>query len=245
MSRSKSWLMGSAALFALLFTAMWPARAAEPTDVPRTNLLSFSSSATVEVAKDWLTINLSATRDGTDAQAVQSQLKQVLDVALAEARRAAQPGALEVKTGYFNVLPRYGKEGRISGWQGSAELVLEGRDIARVAAIASKLVGMVVTGSNYSLSRELREKVDADLVAQAIAKFRQRAGEMARQFGFAGYALREVSVQGAEQDSGPPVLFETLRAAVPMAADAALPVPTEPGKGVLTATVQGNVQLTP
>lgn len=224
--------------------ALWGGGAALADSGPaRANVLNFGTEASAEVVKDWLTITLTATREGSDAAAVQAPLKQAVDAALAEARRQVQAGALEVRTGTFNVSPRYGREGRITGWVGSAEVVLEGRDTARVAALAGRLSHLAITQAGYSLSRELREKHEAELAAEAIRKFRQRAAEMAQQFGFGGYSLVEVTVQGGAQDDGRPRPYVTMKAAT-AAADAA-PVPTEPGRGLLTATVQGSVQLTP
>ncbi|MEO8296619.1 MAG: SIMPL domain-containing protein [Burkholderiales bacterium] len=231
-------LLAALALCGGFWAAPTVAAAAEPDR----NVVSFSTQATVEVNQDWLSMTLAVTREGNDPQALQGQLKQVLDGALTDARRAAQPGLLEVHTGSFNVTPRYGRDSRITGWVGTAELVLEGRDLARVAATAGKLNGMVVTGSGYSLSRDLRAKYESELVAQAIQQFRQRASEIAAQFGFSGYGLKEVNVQGLEQQGGPVPMYR-MRATAAAAAEAA-PVPTEPGKGTLTATVQGSVQLT-
>lgn len=215
------------------------ARAAE---APRENLVSFGTSAQLEVVQDLLGITLAVTREGSDAAAVQAQLKQVLDAALTEARRAAQPGAMEVRTGNFSLYPRHAKDGRISGWQGQAELVLEGKDTQRVATTAGRLAGMNVTSVGYSVSRELAEKHEAGVTAQAIERFRMRAAELAKQFGFSGYTLGEVSVQSGQQDGNPrPVMYRAQKAEMAMA-DA--PVPVEPGKGLISATVSGNVLLT-
>ena len=98
-------------------------------EAPRQNALSFSASATEEVTQDLLVVTLQATREGNQASDVQTALKQVMESALTEARKAAQgqPG-IEVRTGSFSVQPRYTNAGRISGWQGSAQLVLEGTD---------------------------------------------------------------------------------------------------------------------
>ena len=49
---------------------------------------------------------MTTTREGQDAATVQSQLKQALDAALAEARKAARPGQVEVQTGNFSLYPR-------------------------------------------------------------------------------------------------------------------------------------------
>ena len=83
------------------------ARAETP---PPQGVLSLSASASVEVTKDLLAVTFSTTREGTDANAVQAQLKQALDAALAEAKKAARPGQVDVQTGNFSLFPRYAPE---------------------------------------------------------------------------------------------------------------------------------------
>lgn len=228
-------------LFLALGLAAPAVFAAEPP--PPENVVVFAATATLEVTKDQLTMTLQATREGTEAVAVQAQLKQVLDAALAEAKKTAQPGALDVRTGQFSISPRYGRDGRINGWQGTAELVLEGRDNARVAQAAGRLQGMTLTGTGYSLSRELQDKHEAELAAQAIQKFRARASEIAKQFGFSSYALREVNVSAQEPGFPVPMYRANAMRAKAAGAEMDAALPTEPGKGVLSATVQGSVQL--
>lgn len=92
--------------------------------LPPQGVVSLTSSASIEVIKDLLTVTLTTTRDGQDAAAVQSQLKQALDAALAEARKVVRPGQLDLQTGNFALYPRYSNKGGVSGWQGSAELVV-------------------------------------------------------------------------------------------------------------------------
>jgi predicted secreted protein len=241
MNNSRRRMHWPKALVALSLACAAPLAAAAA-DSPPAHQLAFSASASMEVAHDVLTVSLQAMREGNDAAVVQSALKQVLDTALNEARKAADPAALAVRTEGFNLSLRYGRDGKPSGWTGTAGLVLEGRDIARVAATAGKLPGMNIVGTGYSLSRELRERHESTLTAQAIQKFRSRAEEMARQFGYSGYQLREVNVQTSDSELGgrPPVVMMRSSA---VQADAA-PLPTEGGKGLLSATVQGTVTLT-
>lgn len=208
------------------------------------NVVNLSAVAVEQVTLDWLTVTLAATREGADASAVQRQLKQVLDGALTEAKREAVAGQVEVRTGRFQVSPRYGRDGKLSGWQGTAELVVAGRDVGKVASLAGRLPGLVVSQSGYSLSRELREQREAALAAAAIQKFRQRAQEVASQFGFKSYGLREVSVNAVEQAGPAPVAY-AMRAKTLGVEEAAPPLPTEPGQGELSASVQGSVQLLP
>ena len=71
---------------------------------PPQNVLQLSATGTVEVQQDLLSMTLSTTRDAADAATVQTQLKTALDAALTEARKNAQPGQLDVRTGNFSLV---------------------------------------------------------------------------------------------------------------------------------------------
>ncbi|MDP1650404.1 MAG: SIMPL domain-containing protein [Rubrivivax sp.] len=219
---------------------------AQPLPPPQ-NVVSLAASASVEVAKDWLTVVFSTTREGADAATVQSQLRQALDVALTEARKAARPGQLEVQTGAFSLYPRYapvdpkapaGRPG-IAGWMGSTELVVEGRDTQAIAQLTGRIQTLSIARVGFSLSREAREKVEGDVSAQAISRFRARADAVSRQFGFGGYTVREVNVSSNE----PPGQMQPLMRAQAARAMAEESLPVEAGKAVVTATVSGSVQM--
>lgn len=216
------------------------AAAQTPAPLPQpSHVVSLSATATIELTMDWLTVVFNTTREGTDAAAVQGQLRQALDTALAEARKAAKPGEVLVRTGGFALNPRYGQKGGIVGWQGYAELVIEGRDTAAIAQAMGRIQTLTIGRVGWSLSREAREKVESEVTAQAIARFRSRADEVARQFGMTGYSLREVAVSGNEPGGAPPVMMRAQ--ATRSGADESLPV--EAGKAQVTATVSGTVQL--
>jgi predicted secreted protein len=222
------------ALAAIAWTVLANAQAAPPQ-----NVLNLSASGTVDVAQDLLVISMTASRDGADAATVQSQLKSVLEAALAEAKRSAQPGQMDVRSGHFNVSPRYSNAGRIDGWHGTVEMVLEGRDFARIAQVAGRTAGMTVGNVNFGLSREQRAKVEGDAQQAAIDHFKAKAAELARGFGFSGYTLREVSVTSNDFAPGPRPMMMARAASV---SDSA-PVPVEAGKTTVTVTVSGSVQL--
>lgn len=204
------------------------------------NVVQFSASATVEARQDLLSVTLRTSRDGGDALQVQEQLKTALESALAEARATAQPGAMEVRSGNFSLVPRQGRDGRINGWQGSTEMVLSGRDFERIAATAGRIQGLTVAGVAFGLSREQRERLETQAQAQAIERFRARAGEIARAFGQSAYTLREVNISAQELGNPPRPRFMTLEARSSMA-DA--PLPVEAGQATVQVTVSGAVQL--
>lgn len=204
------------------------------------NVVQLSASAAVEVPQDLLSIYLSTTREGGDATVLQSQLRTALDVALAEARKVAQAGQLDVRTGNFSLSPRYGRDGKSTGWQGSAELVLEGRDFARISAAAGRIQTLSVSGVAFGLSRDQRAKVEGEAQSMAIERFKARAMDISRSFGFTGYTLREVSVNANDQGFTPRPRMLAMEARASMS-DAAVPV--EAGKTSVVVTVAGAVQL--
>jgi predicted secreted protein len=206
---------------------------------PPQNVLQLSASGTVEVQQDLLSMTLSTTRDGPDAAAIQGQLKSALDAALAEARKNAQPGQLDVRTGNFNLSPRYTRDGKISGWAGSAELILEGRDFPRITQAAGRITTLTIGNVGFALSREQRAKVEVEAQDLAIGAFKQKADELAKSFGFSGYTLREVAVNA---NGGDPIRPRMMAAqAKSLASDA--PVPIEAGKTSVVVNVSGSVQL--
>jgi len=207
---------------------------------PPQNVLQLSATGTVEVQQDLLSMTLSTTRGGADATVVQTQLKTALDTALNEARKAAQPGQLDVRTGNFSLYPRYGRDGKMSGWSGTAELVLEGRDFPRITQTAGRIQTMTMGNVGFGLSREQRAKVEGEAQAIAIERFKAKAGELAKGFGFSGYTLREISVNANDQGPMPRPRMMAMEAKAG-AADMAAPV--EAGKSSVVVNVSGTVQL--
>ena len=207
------------------------------------NVAQLQASGTVEVQQDVLSIAMNTTVSGVDAAVVQTQLKQALDTALTQAKQAQQglaPGLLDVRTGNFSLYPRYGKDGKINGWQGSTELVLEGKDFARITSTAGKIQTLTLGNVSFALSREQRAKVEGDAQAMAIERFKAKALEVSRGFGFAGYTLREVAINANDQGSSPrPRMLAMAKS--DMAAESAVPV--EAGKSTVLVTVSGSVQM--
>ena len=204
------------------------------------NQLTLSASATAEISNDVLVITFSTQREGADPAALQAQLTQALNAALAEARKAARPQQLEVRTGNFSMYPRYSQKGGINGWQGSAEMTVEGRDMPAIAQLAGRIQTMTIARVSYALSREAREKVEGEVSTQAIARFRSQAEGHAKAFGFGSVTLRAVEVS-TNASSGPPM--PRFRAASAEMAMAAAPLPVQAGTSEVSVVVSGSVQM--
>jgi predicted secreted protein len=207
---------------------------------PVANQLALSASASTEVTNDILVITFSTQREGVDPAAVQLHLTQAVNAALAEARKVTQPGKVDISTGSFSVQPRYAPKGEAMKWQGVAELRAEGKDFDALTRLVGRIQTLSVANVGYRLSREASDKVQGEVSAQAIARFRSQAEAYAKAFGFTGVTLRAVEVNTGEA-SAPPIPRYRM-AAAEMAA-AAPPLPVEAGKSSVTVTVSGSVQM--
>lgn len=206
---------------------------------PPQNVLQLTATGSVDVQQDLLTLTLSTTREGADPAVVQAQLKSALEGALAQARNAALPKELDVRTGGFGLYPRHGKDGKISAWQGTAELVLEGRDFPRITQTAAKIQTMTLGSVSFGLSREQRTRVEAEAQSIAIERFKAKAADLAKGFGFSGYGLREVAVIANDQGFVPRQRMLEGQ----LASASSMPVPVEAGKSTVVVTVSGSVQM--
>lgn len=218
-----------------------PAQAQQHLPEVPANVVNLTATAYQEVAQDWLVLQMSVTREGSDAAQVQAQIQQALDAALKLARPHERTPDMEVRTGNFSLNPRYAKDGRIATWHGSAQLVLEGRDFELIARTAGRLTQLTMAGSSFTLSRQARQALEADVQRAAIERFRARADDIAKSFGFTGYTLREVSVSGTDSGGGMPRPMMMAAAKSFEAADAAIPV--EAGRTTVQVTVSGSIKL--
>ncbi|HRH04472.1 MAG TPA: SIMPL domain-containing protein [Burkholderiaceae bacterium] len=204
------------------------------------NVVQFSAQGSFEVQQDILTISLSATRESTDASSLQIQLKAALESALAEAKKAVNGNAMAVRTGQFNVFPRYDKNSKINGWQGTVELILEGSDFERIASTAGKIQTLTVSNVSFGLSRDQRIVAESKAQAIAINRFKFKASEISNSFGFSTYTLREVAISAADQayTPRPRVMAMDIRLA-----SVESTVPVEAGKNTVVVNVSGSIQL--
>lgn len=234
----------AACALALLTAFSVGAAQAQPRDqeAQAINVVNLSASGFLEVAQDWLTVRLSTSREGDDAASVQTQLRIALDSAMALARTAVAPNQqLQARSGAFGVYPRYDKNGKISGWQGNAELVLEGRDFARISNTAGKIQTLTIADMHFSLSRETQQKLETDVQALAIDRFKRRAKEVAKGFGFSDFQLREIGISSADEGGNTPMRAMAMEAK--SFGSGSKGVAVEPGISRVSVNVSGTVGL--
>lgn len=222
--------------------ALGPVARAQGSSAEPKQVLNLTATARQEVSQDWLTVVARAQLDGKDPAAVQAQLNAIVQAALTSLRPQQRPQQLEVRSGNLGIYPRHDAQGRLTAWQGQAELVIEGRDFAQVSQLAAGLARMTVAQATFSLSRDGRQQLETQVQSQAVQNFRQRAQALALDFGFAGYSLRQVSVSSVDRPE-PVMQPRMLMAETAAASTAAAPLALAAGKEEVRITVSGSIVL--
>lgn len=225
-------------------TAALPSMAAaqpSPPPPPKPELpqLSLEAAASADVAQDKVEITLGHELEGPDQATVSNRLNQLLTTTLAQAKRNNK---VESRSGNYRVWPTTDRNGKITGWRGRAEIILESRDFAAASTLAGELsTSMAVAGINFSLSREAREAEEQRLLREAADAFRNRAAQASSAFGFSGYQVKQLDLSGSGTVYPPrPMMAMRGMAAEAKVADA---VPIEAGKATVTVSVRGTVEL--
>jgi len=201
------------------------------------------------VQQDWLVIRLTVQKEGPSASLVQTQLKNVMTAALSQAQvpervQNDSPGqALQISTGQLQVSPRYNNEGKSSGWAGLAELIVQGRDLERITALAGRLSGLTVSQVEWKISPELLAQTEAKVQGQAVAQGRAKADALTQQLGFSRYTVGEVTLgsPGSGQSFGPRAMPMAMMDAAPDARSA--PIPVQAGQAQVMVLVSGHILL--
>ncbi|SAI45410.1 Predicted periplasmic/secreted protein [Bordetella ansorpii] len=202
--------------------------------------MSLQAAASSEVMQDTVRISLSAEVEAPDQPTAGQRLTAALEDAV---KRAKGNEGIDVRTGGFNVWPNTDNKGKVTGWRGQGEIVLQSKDFAKASALASKLSDKTaISNIGFLLSREAREAEERKLLTQAAQAFRERAVAAANAFGFSGYRIMRIELGGT---GGPQPMA---RAPAPMmmakAGDArAADVPLEAGEVTVTVSVSGTISL--
>ncbi|CCD29656.1 Conserved hypothetical protein, DUF541; putative exported protein [Candidatus Glomeribacter gigasporarum BEG34] len=201
-------------------------------------MMSLSAQASAQVPQDVVHITLFHEQQANTAAPLTAALKQKTDQALREARAQKQ---VAVHTGTLAVYPSTNRDGRITGWRGRTELVLESNHFEAAAKLAGKLTSILQIGDvRFSLSPKASRAAQQKLALDAIADFRQQALAAAKAFGFSGYTIRKVNI-GYNGAGFEPRSMRMSAYAAPAPSQAEVPV--EGGKALVSVTVSGSVQM--
>jgi predicted secreted protein len=210
------------ALVALL-VAPAPGLGAEPLTYDR---VSFPVSAEREVPADQVMAVLAAQRQGPKAAELAKEVNATVAWGLDQAKEVP---AVQAQTLAYATTPVY-SNGSLNGWRITQSIKLQSKDAAATSELIGRLQArMLLQSVDYGLSEEKKQAVEADLIAGALADFKDRAKLIGERLGQPHYRLVEMRID--TEGANPPPVFRS--AAVGLAAaEAASPPPPSIGAGV-------------
>src|SRR5512134_3312641 len=226
----------------LIASALLPA-AAQTAPAPSGGaLVLMTGHAEVELPNDEAVASFFYEAQDADLTRAQSQVNQRVGDGTAALKRA-DPKA-QIETSGYSSFPVYstGTSRNIVGWRVRQGLTLRTENLTALPkTIAAAQPHLALGGIDFRLSKAAREKVEAQLIQQAIANLNARFAAAAQALGVPASRIRIEEVNFGVRDTiGPqPVMAR----AAPMALEAATPPTLESGRSIERLTVTGKARL--
>ena len=205
--------------------------------------MQLDAMASATIANDEMVVVLAVDRDGQQLAPINEAVVSQLNTAIAEARRV---DGVRARLGSLSTYPNVTREGKPNGWRVRGELVLESRNLQQLSQLTGRLSEkMQLASVSFRLSSERRRTEEDRLLSEAAKSFQTKASQAATAFGFKSYQIRELSLRPGGNFQPRPVYMGRSAEAMPMAASAPPPVPTDGGESEVVVSVSGTVDLMP
>lgn len=217
--------------------------AAHDHDDDKRPTLELNASASKEVTFDTVTITMSYEQHGDSQTQVAQEVNARIGAALAKAKQVSQ---IKARTGSISTWSRLDKNRKPVGWTARGTLVLESTDIEAAATLAGELSSsLTFANSHFSLSRELRNQTERELLQDTAQAFQQRSREAAAALGFQRVGIKHVELSGEGNVVQQRAAVGFSMAAAPAMKDEASPPPLQLEAGTITVTIglRGTVYL--
>jgi uncharacterized protein len=205
-------------------------------------LVVMTGSAEIELPNDEAVANFYFEAQDADLVKAQSLVNQRVSDGTAALKRA-DPKA-QVETSGYGSFPVYGATNRsIVGWRVRQGVTLRTENLAalpKTVAAAQSLLSL--GGIDFRLSKAARERVEGQLIQQAVANFNARVAAASQALGVPPGRVRIEEMNFGSREGGPIPVAARMAA---MASDA-VPAPTfEAGRSSERMTVSGKARLLP
>ncbi len=225
-------------LMLLFFAAVTgTASAAAHDTAPTYDRVNFRVTASRDVDNDTLVAVMYDERSGQQPASMADDVNRTIAWAV---DLAANTSGIKVQTLQYRQDPIYRNQS-ISGWKVRQSIRLESRDVK----ILSKLIGelqarLSVASLRYTISAEVRRKVEDELIAQALDRFGRRGKLISGELGRPDYRIVNIDI-ATSGGSPAPLRMRTVSA---MAESSSVTAPTlEPGVQPVTVSVSGTIEL--
>jgi len=232
--------------FAAFFAAVLPV-GAQPVAPPSSSagtVVVMTGSAEIELPNDEAIVSFFYEAQDADLAKAQGLVNQRVADGTAALKRADAKAQIET-TGYGSY-PVYsgGSNRNIVGWRVRQGVTLKTESLTTLPkTVAAAQSTLSVGGVDFRLSKVARERVDAQLIQQAIANLNARVAAAAQALGVPANRIRLEEVNFGGRDGGP-IPVGAARMAT-MSSDAVPPPTFESGRSVERLQVSGRARLVP
>jgi predicted secreted protein len=200
------------------------------------NRVDFRAVASREVPNDLLNAQMSVEFQAMQASEVANHINRVMNQALQVAKSYR-----DVKTGsgWQSTYPVYGKNAKLEGWRGSAQLKLESGNFKEASALIGKLQeSLHLSGISFTISSDTMQRAENELIAEGIDAFKSRADKISKALGGSTYKIVHININAGNQYPSP---LYAARAAI---AGATVQQPEfAAGENTVTVQVQGTIEV--
>jgi len=235
------------ALMAVVFAALPVSAQTQPQPLPPPaagTLVVMNAAAEIELPNDEAVANFFYEAQDADLAKAQGLVNQRVGEGTAALKRA-DPKA-QIETSGYGSYPVYssGSGRNIVGWRVRQGVTLKTDNLAALPkTVATAQSTLSLGGIDFRLSKAAREKVEAQLIQQAIASLNARIAAAAQALGVPPNRVRLEEVNFGVREGGP-IPIGAARMAT-MASDSVPPPTFESGRSVERMAVTGKARLLP
>lgn len=204
------------------------------------NKISFNAQASQEVENDEVTATLYKKAEATTPKRLATELNTAINLAIKTAKK--YPTVIAT-TGAQNTYPKYDKNGKITGWNGSVSVNLKSDDFQAASNLVSDLQSAyVVQNIQFGVSEVKQDKIEKELMLKASKAFQEQAKSMAEAWNASGYQVLEVSLNtngNYQYNPMPAMASSTMRSESIPSQDFA------GGNSKVTVIANGSIELIP
>lgn len=212
----------------------------------KATIMTVSASERVEVEQDLLTATLRFQAEDKDAAVVQDQINRAMGGALDEAKKVKSVKTATLNYNVYQYDPNRGKKGMKAApiWRGEQSLQLKSKDSEALLELTGELqkLGLMMNGLQYSVSPDLRDQTQSDLLETALERLTGKAKRAGKALGKSNVEFLTVNVGHNAPSYQPKMMMRAM--AMDSSAEMAAPV-AAPGQSEISLNVNAVAILKP
>jgi predicted secreted protein len=200
------------------------------------NRVDLRAEASREVPNDLLNAQMSVEFQAREASDVANHINGAMNEALKIAQSYKD---VKVSSGWQSTYPVYGKNAKLEGWRGSAQLKLESANFKEASALIGKLQELLhLSGITFSISQDAMQRTENELIAEGMDAFKSRADKISKALGGSTYKIVHINI-----NEGTPYPRPVYAARAAIAGATVQQPEFVAGENTVTMQVQGTIEV--